>query len=207
MAAQNLKDLLQNAEDNHDPCGITAYPLDNTEVGRKLTFGELRSQADQNAQLLCRLDGFTEGSVILVHFSDHLDAIVWFWSVLYAGCISAMSIPFSNNPKQKEKHILHLYTLLNDPICITRSASLSEFGDQSVLRLHAAESLTSLKNDFHRSTLTGPPPRADDIAMLMLTSGSTGNSKAVGLRHGQIFSSVAGKAAMRELPEDYTFLN
>ena len=207
MAAQNLKDLLQNAEDNQDPCGITAYPLGNTEVGQKLTYGELRSQAEENAQLLCRLDGFTEGSVILLHFSDHFDAIVWFWSVLYAGCIPAVSIPFSINPKQKEKHILHLYTLLNDPICITRRASLGEFGDQAVLRLHAIESLTLMKNGFHKSILTGRPPSADDIAMLMLTSGSTGNSKAVSLRHGQIISSVAGKAAMRELPVDYTFLN
>ena len=207
MAAQNLKDLLQQAEDIHDPSGITAYPLGDTEVGRKLTYGELRSQAEHNAQLLCRLDGFTEGSVVLLHFSDHLDAIVWFWSVLYAGCVPAMSIPLSNNPKQKDKHILHLYTLLNDPICITRRASLNEFGDQKVLRLHSIESLTTMKNGFHKSTLTGPPPRADDIAMLMLTSGSTGNSKAVALKHGQILSAVAGKASMRGLPQDYSFLN
>ena len=207
MAVQNLKDLLRQAENNHEPSGILAYPLGDTEVGRKLTYGELRSQAEHNAQLLGRLEGFTMGSVILLHFSDHLDAIVWFWSVLYAGCIPAMSIPLSNNPKQKEKHILHLYTLLGDPICITRRASLNEFGDQKVLRLHAIETLSSIKNGFHKSTLTGRLPRADDIAMLMLTSGSSGNSKAVCLRHGQILSAVAGKASMRELPQDYTFLN
>ena len=59
-----------------------------------------------------------------------------------------MSIPLSNNPKQKDKHILHLYTLLNDPICITRRASLNEFGDQKVLRLHALESLTSIEEQI-----------------------------------------------------------
>ena len=85
MAAQNLKDLLQQAEDSYDPCGIIAYSLGSKEVGRKLTNGELRSQAEHNAQLLCRLDGFTDRSVILVHFGNHLDAIIWFWSVLYAG--------------------------------------------------------------------------------------------------------------------------
>ena len=103
--------------------------------------------------------------------------------------------------------MLHLYNLLNDPICITRRTFLGEFGNQTVLRLHAIESLTSMKNGFHESTLTGRPRSADDIAMLMLTSGRTGNSKAVSLRHGQIISSVAGKAAMRELLGDYTFLN
>ena len=103
--------------------------------------------------------------------------------------------------------MLNLYNLLKDPICIKRRTSLGEFGNQTVLRLHAIESLTSIKNGFHESTLTGCPPSADDIAMLMLTSGSMGNSKAVSWRHGQIISSVAGKAAMRELPGDYTFLN
>lgn len=160
MAARNLKDLLQHAEDNHDPSGVLAYPLGNTEVGRKLTYGELRSQAEHNAQLLGRLDGFTMGSVILIHFSDHLDAIVWFWSVFCAGCIPAMSIPLSNNLTQKEKRILHLYTLLRNPICITRRASLDEFGDQKVLpprsRPHLRRNLLRL---YRRTGLDVPPRR------------------------------------------------
>ncbi|KAL2050996.1 hypothetical protein ABVK25_008742 [Lepraria finkii] len=207
MSIQNLQDLLKHAEESHEPCGLVGYPLGNTDVGRKLTYGQLRSQAEHNAQLLCRIDGFTEGSVILVHLSDHLDAIVWFWSVLYAGCIPAMSTPFSNNPRQRDKHILHLYTLLKDPICITRRSSFGEFDGQKILRLHAVESLGLMKNGFHKSTLDGPAPSPDDIALLMLTSGSTGNAKAVGLRHGQIITSVSGKASVRELPQDYTFLN
>ena len=207
MAIQNLKDLLKDAEDSHDPCGILAYPLGNTKSGQRVTYGELRSEAEHNAQLLCRIDGFAEGSVILLHLSDHLDAIVWFWSVLYAGCIPAMSTPFSNNPKQKDKHMLHLYTLLNDPICITRRSSLGEFDNQKLLRLHAIETLTSMKNGFHKKTLADQPAHPDDIAVLMLTSGSTGNSKAVGLRHGQILASISGKASMRAMPQDYTFLN
>ena len=36
-------------------------------------------------------------------------------------------------------------------------------------------------------------PNPDDIACLMLTSGSTGNSKAVALSHSNILSSVRGK--------------
>lgn len=50
---------------------------------------------------------------------------------------------------------------------------------------------------------TGPT----DIACLMLTSGSTGNSKAVVLTAGQMLLAVAGKAAHRPLPADCTFLN
>ncbi|KAI1778086.1 hypothetical protein F4818DRAFT_404791 [Hypoxylon cercidicola] len=41
----------------------------------------------------------------------------------------------------------------------------------------------------------------------MLTSGSTGNAKAVRLSHSQILAAVHGKAAVRQLPEDTAFLN
>ncbi|ROV87602.1 hypothetical protein VSDG_09605 [Cytospora chrysosperma] len=46
-----------------------------------------------------------------------------------------------------------------------------------------------------------------DLAMLMLTSGSTGNAKAVRITHQQVLASVAGKASMRTLPSDKPFLN
>ncbi|KAG6364321.1 hypothetical protein INS49_005921 [Diaporthe citri] len=51
------------------------------------------------------------------------------------------------------------------------------------------------------------PPSADDLAMLMLTPGSTGNSKAVFISNGQALASVSAKAAVRLLPKDKPFLN
>jgi long-subunit acyl-CoA synthetase (AMP-forming) len=38
----------------------------------------------------------------------------------------------------------------------------------------------------------------DSLAMLMLTSGSTGNAKAVRLRHKQVLAAISGKASVRE---------
>jgi len=43
--------------------------------------------------------------------------------------------------------------------------------------------------------------------MLMLTSGSSGNAKAVRLSHRQILAAVSGKASVRPLPPDCAFLN
>ncbi|XXH01444.1 hypothetical protein Hte_007804 [Hypoxylon texense] len=43
--------------------------------------------------------------------------------------------------------------------------------------------------------------------MLMLTSGSTGNAKAVRLTHKQVIAAVTGKASVRPLPRDGPFLN
>jgi thioesterase domain-containing protein/acyl carrier protein len=41
----------------------------------------------------------------------------------------------------------------------------------------------------------------------MLTSGSTGNAKAVRITHRQILAAIAGKASVRRLPPDKPFLN
>jgi long-subunit acyl-CoA synthetase (AMP-forming) len=41
----------------------------------------------------------------------------------------------------------------------------------------------------------------------MLTSGSTGNAKAVPLRHKEILGSVRGKASIHAVAEEEAFLN
>jgi len=41
----------------------------------------------------------------------------------------------------------------------------------------------------------------------MLTSGSTGNAKAVEITYNQTLAAVAGKAAVRQLPKGGAFLN
>jgi acyl-CoA synthetase (AMP-forming)/AMP-acid ligase II len=43
--------------------------------------------------------------------------------------------------------------------------------------------------------------------MLILTSGSTGNSKAVRLTHQQILATISGKVSVRSLPRRGSFLN
>lgn len=46
-----------------------------------------------------------------------------------------------------------------------------------------------------------------DLAVLMLSSGSTGNPKAVCLQHGQILSSIRGKSLHHGTAQDDIFLN
>ncbi|KAH7087019.1 4-coumarate-CoA ligase 1 [Paraphoma chrysanthemicola] len=43
--------------------------------------------------------------------------------------------------------------------------------------------------------------------MLMLTSGSTGNAKAVCFTHEQVLAAIAGKASIRVIPRDRPFMN
>lgn len=50
-----------------------------------------------------------------------------------------------------------------------------------------------MTNGNRKLALPSPSPR--DLAALMLTSGSSGHSKAVRLAHGQILAAPEGKAA------------
>lgn len=208
MPARNLVELLEAVADSQNACGIVAYPLGNIQTGSHRKYYDLQRQAQYNGHLLSQINGFAKGSVILIHFSDHFDNIVWFWSVLYARCIPALSTPFAKSFNQRVRHIMHLHTLLREPICMTRQNLIADFAGQTVLKPHTVDNICGMSDTAtasHHHAHTWPP--STDTALLMLTSGSTGDAKAVCLSHEQVLSSISGKASVMKVPEDSAFLN
>ena len=213
MEVKTLQDLLGQAASREGHHGIINYPLGNVQTPAMMTYVELQRCAVKNARLLSQLEGLKKGSIILLHLKDHAESIVWFWSVVMVGCIPAMSTPFSNDPKQRQRHISHLAVLLRDPLCLTKGEQLHDFGGAPPLRLKTIEDLT-----FPGTNTTPKVCKEDGIvaatshqdqeaALLMLTSGSTGNAKAVILKAEQIIASLKGKLLVRSLPQDKPFLN
>ena len=209
MVIKNLIDLLEVAADSPVPRGIISYPLGDIENGRIMKYSELRFHAQCNAQRLSSITGFSKQSIFLLHFNNHLDNIIWFWSVVYSGCVPAISTPFVNDLEQRRKHFFHLHNILRDPICITRKELVAEFAGQNILKLYSTEGLGSMSNGSLNLETPHAPivPQPADLALLMLTSGSTGNAKAVCLSHGQILASLAGKISVKILLPDRPFLN
>ena len=215
MQLRNLYLLLETVAEKHPGNGLLIYSPGMVDaVGTTLTYPDLLSRAQLNANLIHKLDA-GPGSIVLLHFNNHLDNLVWFWSVVCAGLIPALSTPFTNNAEQRKKHIAHLRQVLDDPICLTSKGLLSEFAKQDALRLRTIDSLTlgaeSLngylqKDRLYFPVVQGQFKRADDLAVLMLTSGSTGNAKAVSLTHGQMLDSIAGKCDAHNTKES-PFLN
>ena len=74
------------------------------------------------------------------------------------------------------------------------------------MRLQPVEALRAGEG-LHNGVSAGGRRSGDDLAVLMLTSGSTGNAKAVGLRHQQILTSVTGKSAHHRVDREDVFLN
>ena len=206
---EDLKSILDTAAQSHSAGCVIAYPkgdFADMACSRRLSYKELREQAQSNAMLLSQSLNLKKSRLVLLHFGDHLDNIVWFWSVVYANCTPVMSTPFSDNIEQRRKHLQHLHNLLEDPPCITSSTSFDDFSGQDVLKPIIVEDLLQKRSSEKRlcyvsiSVVTDP-------AILMLTSGSSGNAKAVCLSHEQIFAAIKGKASVVKLDTRNAFLN
>lgn len=202
--SKGLQQILKNAAATN--AGITTYPPNcYPSLGIRMTYRELLHRANAKAQLINNIDGLSSGSVVLLHFDEHGDNIEWFWAVVFAGYIPAISTPFVNDIEQRKKHLIHLNDLFSNPTILTREKLVSEFVGLGQLKIYSTEDLVLSKDK--------PETRHDwgetdnDLAALMLTSGSTGNAKAVCLSCSQILAAVRAKSKHNGTTKDDIFLN
>ncbi|EDU39705.1 luciferin 4-monooxygenase [Pyrenophora tritici-repentis Pt-1C-BFP] len=204
MAVTNLSQLLQHSATAFPNKGITCL-----QDGRTChtSYSDLFSIAEINAAQIRKLAG--RGSpIFLIHFDNHWDNIVWFWSVVLAGYIPAMSTPLVSDGEQREKHLLHLHRLLEDPIVLTSTrlqSDLATSDSQFQLQIRPIEKFGDESSEW--SGTSSSVMGSSDIAALMLTSGSTGHAKAVTLRHGQIVAALNGKSQYHETTSEDVFLS
>ncbi|KAI0173472.1 acetyl-CoA synthetase-like protein [Hypoxylon sp. FL1284] len=243
---KTLQDVLRHKAKSDRPGRLLLYPLGNTSHPTEITYTRLYEEAQRLSLIIRLLDNFRTGHPILLHFDDHWDIVLLFWSVLFAGGLPVLSSPLSNVENDRRRHIQALSSLLESPICFTRLRFLPMFGNNPGIHLQPIEHLLEETESFERDTGTcqndtnkGSPAQdlghngavtyngmndespavqgpnhgkgqeigKRDLVMLMLTSGSTGNAKAVQFTHGQVLAAVTGKAAVRLLPPGLPLLN
>lgn len=202
---QNITQLLARAAAS--TAGVAYYTSGSApRTCLRLSYAELLSQAKEKSQLLHGIEGITQSSIVLLHFDSQIENIVWFWACAIGGFLPAISTPFVADTIQRKKHLLHLQNLLNSPVVLTTKRLLSEFTGVEELALHTVESLSPIDISGNVEPVL-PVKNKGDIAVLMLTSGSTGNAKAVPLRHGQLISAIEGKSQHHGTLQGDVFLN
>ncbi|KAL2123584.1 hypothetical protein VTJ04DRAFT_4039 [Mycothermus thermophilus] len=171
---------------------------------KKLSYRELLKTAEINAAKLQKSAVTERGAVVLVHFDNAVDTIVWYWSVLLAGGIPAVTSPamFSQNSGDRKKHLAHLRKTFNAPLTLTREALLEPFEEHADDEESRLETLTVETVDAEPTPTEGRrafKPAPSDVIALMLTSGSSGNAKAVPITHEQLFAAFRGKTEVANL--------
>lgn len=178
----SITELLLRAAQRHPHAGVHFATADNDVL---LTYPALLHEARRIAAGL-RAHGCLPGSRVVLLLERARDVIPAFWACQLGGFLPCPSTPIRNDANRRDKHLRHVAGLLDQPLLVTTRALKDEAPDSNTLDLE------TLRTGVTASASHEAKPH--DAAVLMLTSGSTGNSKAVVLTHANLLASMAGKA-------------
>lgn len=130
------------------------------------------------------------------------DFVTAFWAAVLGGFVPCPMAPLTGDPERWSAHLRHADTLLDGPLFVTDPAAVGALPSVDGL---TATPLRELRASEPSEPYTGASP--DDTAVLVLTSGSTGNAKAVVLTHSNLLASMAAKNGHHRLTPEDTSLN
>ena len=186
LGVTNLPQMLYRAAGSR--AGISIYSEWEETSCKHITYKELLDAALDKASLVKSIPNIGHEKVILLHFSSFEENVLWFWAVVLAGFLPAVSTPVPADLERRRIHLGHILEMLQQPIVLTSKQLKGEFESVQNDDLYAVDHLKAFKG-CKNGELVLKGVSAMDPAVLMLTSGSSGTAKAVALSHKQIISS------------------
>lgn len=205
-APGTLLDVLSRAVSqypNHELGFITSSAHDSTIQTK--TFSEFSQYALSLAKAL-RAWGKPAGSVVVVYLTEHEDNMAAVWACLLAGYVPCLQPALSAQQAHKEGHVNHIKNLFSSAIWLTNESGADQLQSISGLDIHlfsevkAAAQTSDAEFAVHQ-------PKPDEEAILFLTSGSTGFSKAVVHTHRTIIAACTAKGQSYGLTSDSKVMN
>ncbi|MEV5596388.1 non-ribosomal peptide synthetase [Streptomyces sp. NPDC052496] len=196
-----LTDLLLNAADHGPASGVLCLADDGADTAPLLTYPELLQAASRMTGAL-RSAGLRPGDRVALLLERAEDFIPAFWGCVLGGYVPCPLVPLRTDTERWAAQLTHVNTLLDGPLLVTTARLKGELPAVPGLAVACVEDLASAEpaTDFHRAA-------PEDLALLVLTSGSTGAAKAVMLTHGNLLASMRGKNGHHELRSGDTTLN
>lgn len=167
------------------------------------TYPELLAEALRLLDAL-RADGVGPDRVVALLLERSEDFVPAFWACLLGGITVCPLVPLRNDPQRWAAQLTHINTLLGGPLVVTDRRIREELPAVDGLAVTTVADLAPDADSAVAVPATGAP---DDVALLVLTSGSTGTAKAVRLTHGNLLASMAAKARAQSLAADDVTLN
>lgn len=173
------------------------------------SYGELLTQAQRINALLKEL-GLQPQDKVILQIKNPQDFIPAFWGCILGGFVP---VPLAIAPTYSEVNnavnkLHNAWQMLENPIILASKelveaiASLSGILGLENFKVESCDRLYEYDPDpdYHLS-------QPDDLAILLLTSGSTGMPKGVMLSHWNILSSVAATSEVSQLTQEDISLN
>ncbi|KAH7886559.1 putative quinone synthetase [Phlebopus sp. FC_14] len=203
-----LLDVLSQAAErypSHELGFITSSAHDSSIQTK--TFSSFNQQVRNLARALVEL-GKPAGSIIVVYLTEHEDNMAAVWACLVAGYVPCLQPALSAQQAHKEGHVAHIKNLFGSAIWLTNETGAEQVGSISGLEIHLFSELKAAAEGYTVSAdWVAHAAQPDDEAILFLTSGSTGFSKAVVHTHRTILAAAAAKGESYGLTSESKILN
>ncbi|KAG1898712.1 atromentin synthetase [Suillus fuscotomentosus] len=152
--------------------------------------------------------GKPTGSIIVVYLTEHEENMATIWACLMAGYVPCLQPVLSAQQAHKEAHVAHIKNLFESAIWLTNELGAEQISSIDGLEVHLFSDLKASAETFTvPADWVAFEPKPDDHAMLFLTSGSTGFSKAVVHTHRTIIAACHAKELRFGPPSESRVLN
>jgi acyl-CoA synthetase (AMP-forming)/AMP-acid ligase II/thioesterase domain-containing protein/acyl carrier protein len=186
-----LSDLLLRTANQHAAHGMHFSAGGYVQDADYLSYPNLLEAARRILSSLRARDLHPNSKIILL-LERPKDFIPAFWACVLGGYVPCPLAPIRNDDDRWAKHLAHVDSLLDRPLFVS-TGILREALPKSLATADLKDlRIGSACERIHRAGSSDP-------AILMLTSGSTGNSKAVELTHDNLLTSLAGRAERQQL--------
>ncbi|KAL7284226.1 hypothetical protein ACG7TL_001508 [Trametes sanguinea] len=184
-------------------------------VAKEVSYAELFETAQDDSLRLRSLLGDIKGGgdVVIASLSNHELHVRLFWACCFANIPVCPTPPLHPDPSRQATFLTHLQNLFEHPVMFTDDLKTIDTVTKVAPGLKTVSWAIFESQPSHSGAEeAAPAPHShetspNDIVCLMLTSGSTGNPKAVALRHSNLLSSVNGKIAHHGTSSRTPFLN
>jgi acyl-CoA synthetase (AMP-forming)/AMP-acid ligase II len=201
-----LPELLQARAVVQDTAQLTFLHADGS-VSKAISYADLLDVASVYARRLLAA-GLTRSDVVLASFTDHESHIYLFWACCLAGIPFCPLPALHPDPTRQSLLFIHLQSLFHKPTLVASVETIQ--GVRTLvpdIKALVPEELPVADPGMLSRIFPAHRPSPSDTVCFMLTSGSTGNSKAVLLRHSNLLSSIRGKIRHHGTTKHSRFLN